>query len=104
LGNTCSRYSASSHPYVVKIFLLGLFLALDFSIMVGPLVKVDQNYSDITFAARLIDADIINENKILSFSKRPLVTFLYTSLVMFSIRLPSLVSNIELFYAVFIEI
>lgn len=29
--------------------------------MVGPFVKVDQNYSDITFAERLIEAEIMKE-------------------------------------------
>jgi hypothetical protein len=29
--------------------------------MVGPFVKVDQNYSEITFDARLIEAEIIKE-------------------------------------------
>lgn len=72
--------------------------------MVGPLVNVDQNYSDMTFAARLIDAAIMKENRTLSFSKRPLVTFLYTSLVILFIRLVILVSRLLLAYAVSIEI
>jgi hypothetical protein len=81
-GKVCYRYSASSQALLENKFLFGFDFDTAFSIMVGPFVKVVQNYSEITFDALLIEDAIINENNTLSFSNNPLVTFLYTSFVM----------------------
>jgi len=67
LGKTAYKYSASSHPLLVYIVLLGFGFETDFSVMVGPLVNTFQNYSEITFDDLLMEAAIINENKVLSF-------------------------------------
>ena len=90
LGKEASMNSASSQVFWEKRLLEGLDLVGAFSDRVGPRVKTVQDYSEMTFEFLLIEAAMRKAKRVLSFSKRPLVTFRKTSLVMLSMRFTSL--------------
>ena len=61
----------------------------------GPLRKMFQTASSMAFTFLRIPVAIKNENVILSFSKRPLDTFVKIILVMLSIRIASRLSIVS---------